>query len=271
MALGFTEMEATVYAYLIENSPATGYRAAQDLDKPIANTYKAIKSLQHKGAVIADDTGTKLCRAVPYSEVLTSLESAFDRWRSKASTALSRLQPVADDEGVYSLGSRQQVLDRVRTMLGRAEDAILLDAFPGPLEAIAHDVVEATRRGVTVTSQIYGPTELEDVEFVLNAHAEELRRWPGDWLNLVCDGSELLLAFMPSEGDGVHQALWSRSPFLCWAYQSALAGEILAARLEQLLERGASTAEMTETIARFSRLKAHESVGYKSLAERFQS
>lgn len=268
MALGFTEMEAVVYAYLVENSPATGYRAAQDLGKPVANTYKAIESLEQKGAVIADQRATKLCRAVPYEEVLETLEHSFDRWRSRASEALAGLRPATEDEGVYGLQSRDQVVERARSMLGRAEEVVLVDAFPAPLREIADDVRAAAGRGVTVTAQVYEPTRLPG-ELVMNAHAEELRRWPGDWLNLVRDGSEFLLAFLAVDGPGVHQAIWSRSPFLCWAYQSALAGELLSARLQAALADHASPGELDAIIERFSRFRAHESIGYESLARRF--
>ena len=269
VALGFTETEAAVYAYLVEHAPATGYRVAQDLGKPVANTYKAIESLQQKGAVIADETGTKQCRAVPYEEVLESLEASFDRWRSRASEALADLRPATEDEGVYGLESRDQALERARAMLGRAEETALVDAFPGPLGEIADAVEETAARGVTVTVQVYEPTELTGVETVTNAHADEVRGWPGDWLNLVRDGSEMMLAFLTVDGPGVHQAIWSRSPFLCWVYQSALAGEILSARLREALAQGASRDELDGIIERFGRFRAHESVGYRSLAHRF--
>lgn len=40
-SLGFTELEASVYAYLVQKSPATGYRVAQAIRKPVANlSYK---------------------------------------------------------------------------------------------------------------------------------------------------------------------------------------------------------------------------------------
>lgn len=270
VALGFTETEAAVYAYLVEHSPATGYRVAQDLGKPVANSYKAIESLQQKGAVIADETGTKQCRAVPYEEVLESLEASFDRWRSRASDALAQLSPSTDDEGVYGLESRDQVLERARSMLARAEEVTLVDAFPAPLAEVRDDVERAAARGVTVTAQVYEPVELEGVEVVMNAHAEEVRGWPGDWLNLVLDGSELLLSFLTVDGPGVHQAIWSQSPFLCWAYQSALAGEMLSARLGEALAAGVDRAELDTIIERFSRYRAHESIGYASLARRFE-
>ena len=46
--LGFTELESRIYIFLLEESPATGYRIAQAIEKPVANTYKAIELLYYK-------------------------------------------------------------------------------------------------------------------------------------------------------------------------------------------------------------------------------
>lgn len=51
MDLGFTGLEADVYTALLAESPTTGYRVAQALGKAVANTYKAIASLEAKRAV----------------------------------------------------------------------------------------------------------------------------------------------------------------------------------------------------------------------------
>ena len=48
LLLGFTELEESVYTYLAQKSSAIGYRVAQPIRKPVANTYKAIESLEEK-------------------------------------------------------------------------------------------------------------------------------------------------------------------------------------------------------------------------------
>lgn len=268
-SLGFTELEAAVYAYLVQASPATGYRVAQAINKPVANTYKAIESLQEKGTVIADQTGNKLCRAVPPEEVLQQLGTTFTRRQRDAAEALSRLRPAHGDDGVYALTTKSQVFERCRSMLSRAEEIALVDVFPEPCRNIGVDIEAAAKRGVTVTAQVYADSQLAGVETVLNPHAEIVtERWPGHWLNLVIDGSEFLMSFLADDEHGVHQAIWSRSPFLCWAYQSALAGEILSARLQAALEEDLPAGELLAVIERFSHFRAHESLGYRTVGER---
>src|SRR5688572_12935020 len=87
--LGFSELEASIYAFLLTESPTTGYRIAQGIGKPVANTYKGIQALQSKGAVLIEDSDTRLCRAMPPDEVLGQLERGFQERRQLVSQALS--------------------------------------------------------------------------------------------------------------------------------------------------------------------------------------
>src|ERR1700730_2132659 len=86
VALGFSGFEAEVYVRLLaEPQPVTGYKVAQVLGKPVANTYKALESLSNKGAVIIDDGANRMCRAVAADELLSKLERRFrDNQRTAA-------------------------------------------------------------------------------------------------------------------------------------------------------------------------------------------
>ena len=108
MGLGFTEIESAAYTFLVQHSPATGYRIAHGIGKPVANTYKAIRSLRSRGAVIVDETARQQCRAVPPAEVFATLERRRRAECDDALDALTRLRPAEDDDGVYALSSREQ-------------------------------------------------------------------------------------------------------------------------------------------------------------------
>src|SRR5262244_1295461 len=82
--LGFTALEAEVYTWLLGEPGATGYRIAQGIGKPVANTYKALESLQKKGAILVEEDESRLCRAVPPEELLTQLERGFASSRADA-------------------------------------------------------------------------------------------------------------------------------------------------------------------------------------------
>jgi sugar-specific transcriptional regulator TrmB len=269
VALGFTELEADVYTFLVQDSPATGYRVAQVLGKPAANTYKAIQSLQAKGAVITDERESKLCRALPPDEVLGRMEETYLRRQREAAEALSRLRPAEEDEGLYSLVTSDQVFERCRDMLARAREVALLDLFPYPLEEVRQHVEAAAARGVEVVAQVYEPVTLTGVETVLHPRGSELAdTWSGSWLNTVIDGSETLIAFFAEDDGHTRHAIWSRSPYLAWVYQSALAGEILSARINNSLSEESPLDAIQGAIEHFGRFSADRSPGYLALARR---
>src|SRR5215813_10675313 len=91
--LGFAPLESSVYVQLLRQGPASGYRVAQALGKPIANIYHAIESLQTKGAVTSVDGGdTRLCRAVDPTELLAALQRAYAGRCASAERALAPLK-----------------------------------------------------------------------------------------------------------------------------------------------------------------------------------
>ncbi len=101
--LGFTHLEAEIYAFLLQESPATGYRIAQAIGKPAANTYKAIQTLEQKGAVIVEDGTSRMCRAISSEELLSQLSRDFESKRTTAMASLSRLGHATTDERIYQV------------------------------------------------------------------------------------------------------------------------------------------------------------------------
>jgi sugar-specific transcriptional regulator TrmB len=230
-ALGFTGLEAEVYTFLLQESPATGYRIAQATAKPAANIYKAIESLVNKGGVIVEEGASRLCRAVPAEELLAGLERSFAARRAAAERALAELRKAPEDDSrVYRLTSRAQVLERCRSMLARAEQIALVDAFPGLLLELRPEIEAAAARGVKVALQAYAPIDIDGARTnYFPDGAALVASYPGQWVIVVADAMEHLLALMPAEGDAVHHAVWSGSAFVSWALQAFMTTEFLFA------------------------------------------
>jgi len=268
--LGFTDLEAEVYVSLLQQSPATGYRVAQSIGRPVANTYKAIESLQHKGAVLVDEGSSRLCRAVPADELLAQLERSFQRRRQEAANALASLRAAPDDDRVYQLQSVEQVFERCRRMLEGCENVAILDIFPKPLEELRDAIEAAAQRGVRIHVKAYEPTEICGVDVGVHPQGRAtVRRWPGQWLNMVVDGREHLLAFLTADARGLHQAVWSGSAYLSWVYYSAVGAEMILASLLRGLENGATAAELRQAAANYHSIFRADLPGARALLERF--
>jgi len=226
--LGFTEIEALVYAFLVGSEPATGYRISHGIGKPTANTYKAVASLVAQGAVQVDEGGNRLIRAVPPDELLAGLERRSRERREAVRAALAERTAEAADDRVYTLRARDQVLERARAMLGRAREIVLGDLFPAPLDALADDLAAAAARGVRVVVKVYATRDVPGVVEVPEADAERaLAEWPGQQLSLVVDADEHLLALFDASLADIHQAVWSRSTFLSCLHHNHVAMELL--------------------------------------------
>ena len=271
VALGFTELEAEVYLYLVEASPATAYAVAKGIERTVANTYKAVESLRQKGAVLVDETtdrSARLCRAVPGRELLRALESTFRRHQRAAAATIGQLKPARGDDAIYTLASVDQVIERCESMVHRAKDVVLVDAFPQALDRVGDALGRTAQRGVPVFVKAYAPVSVPGVDAVVSSEGSEvLERWPGQWLNVAADGLELLLSFTGPEGD-LHQGLWSRSPYLSWTYHSALASEIGEAKLVNAVERGAPKAELRRVLAETQALRTAALRAYGNMRRR---
>lgn len=227
-SIGFSEIEALVYTFLLRSAPSTGYRISHAIGKPTANTYKAIAALQQRGAVLVDDGDNRLVRALPPDELLAGLERRAQQQRESARAALASLARDDGDERVYTLHDCDQVLERARAMLARARVIVLADIFPAPLAALAADLTAAAARGVRVVVKVYSRVEIAGVEMVVAEDADRaLAAWPGQQLSLVVDADEHLLALFAADLAQVRQAVWSRSAFLSCLHHNHVAMELV--------------------------------------------
>lgn len=124
--LGFTALESDIYTFLVGESPATGYRIAQAIQKPAANVYKALETLAQKGAVQIKPGKTKSFHAIPFSKVLDNIEKEFKNTKAVAERALSKLEsaPVA---GTLSLIENEtQLVSLAKTLIASAESSVVL-------------------------------------------------------------------------------------------------------------------------------------------------
>lgn len=241
--LGFTQAEAEVYVALLRESPATGYRIATVLGKATANTYKALRSLTDKGAVLTEEGDSSMFRAVPAKELLRRFTRAFESQRDVTEAALERIGMPADDLGVYRLTDPEQVLQRAREMLARVRQVALITAFPGPLSGIAPDIEAAAARGVDIGVKAYAPIEIRGVDLVISTQGQVwLQEIPGDELMLVTDAEEHLVALF--DGEAVFQAIWSASPFLGQVHHNGMALEHHVTKLARAIQEGASNKKL---------------------------
>lgn len=270
-ALGLTPLEAEVYAFLARHSPATGYRVAQALGKPVGNIYKAIESLESRGAVVtSEDEGNRLARAVPPGDLLDAARRRLDQI-APALEALAEDDEAEPDDLLYRVSDREGALQRARSMLHGAGSFAVAIVTPRLVGELAGDFVRAAER-VRVAVKVFAPVDLPGVEVVVDPRGEDaVAHAPGEYLGVVADGRCLLNALFDERADGLRTAHTTSNPLLNWGYYTGFASDIVLAAVRQALARGATSQELTETLRMLSRFESPTSAGKDLLIRRYRS
>ena len=123
---GLSELEANIYTVLLSRANSTGYKIAQKIGKPVANTYKALELLQKKGLVVLDlSQKIKLYSALPISEYMDQLEAEFIAKRKKAEASLTSLDTPPIEEGLFRLQSADALYERAKQIIRQAKEVVL--------------------------------------------------------------------------------------------------------------------------------------------------
>lgn len=212
---GFNKLEAEVYITLLKDSPLTGYRLAQILNKAAANTYKALESLEKKGAVVAEETPTmKQYAAIPIKDYMDQVEFTFFNDRSYLEDALKNIENSLAGDKIYMLQSLEQVFEKCAKMLESAENCVIVDAFPDMLKKIIPELEKAADNNVNIVVNAYEPIEVKNCRVIVKSNAKKvLKLWSGDWMNIAVDGREYLITAVEKDG-ALQHAIWSNSPYL---------------------------------------------------------
>jgi HTH-type transcriptional regulator, sugar sensing transcriptional regulator len=235
-AMGFTALEARIYVDLLGAGAQSGYRVAQSIGKAAANTYRALETLEARGAVVCEDGERRLYRATPYAELTAMLSAEFARRAERAQNALASLEGKESDERIYRLTRPAQVYERARAMIERTREFLLIDAFPAALEELRSSIEAAASRGADVIVHAYAPQSMPGVRVIVAPRGAEVRaRWPGAWLNVVADAAEALNAYVLDDQRTV--GTWTQSAYLAWVLYCGSASETGLTHLAELAAR----------------------------------
>jgi len=216
IALGFTDLEARVYAHLVTDGPGTGYRIASNTGKPVANTYKAIESLERKGAVLVEDGATRIVRAVEPERVLEALAKVHEGERKKAKSALKKAAKVHEDGRAYVVASEEQAVLRARQMLAEATVVALVRGSAENLLALKGELSDAETRGVDVAE------------------------FEGEGLTVAVDATQCLVA---------PEGIWTRNSLVARTIFDGLSAEVTLAEVSAQIQDGAGTKKLQRALA----------------------
>lgn len=241
--LGFTEYEAKVYLALVKNSPLTGYAVARGSGVPRSKVYEVLHGLVERGEVLVSYGEPTQYAPLPVKELIARRRSGTEALLRAAEDALEDY--AADDAGnnlIWTISGREQILARMREVIGRAEKQILLEVWPEDSPEVRDDLAAAAQRGVEITIVAYRGGDfpfarvyVHDITERDDAH----RGIVGRWMNLAVDAREVVTGIV---SDGTEsQAAWSAHPGLAVPVTELLKHDLYLAEMllahRELLER----------------------------------
>lgn len=269
ISLGFTPTEAAVYAVLLAGEPTTGYAIAREIGKPVANTYKAIESLQNKGAVLIDDGERRVCRAVPAGELIRRMRRTYQDRCARAEKALTTIDAPQPDDRVYPIRTRAQFIERCRAMLAGAQRAALIDAFPEPLAELAPDLAAAASRAVRVVVLAYEPIEIAGARVIVAHPQTGIERLFFQTVSLVTDGREHARAMLAWDNADILHAIWTGSLLLSCLQHDDLICQIFTKQVELAMRENASMDVVRAAFDDLRAISTRHTLGYEAFASRF--
>jgi len=214
--LDLSELEARIYIWLLENQRSTGYKIAGQIAKPVANTYKALKSLQNKGAVVSDDSsGTTYFDTIPIEEFLNKLENEFKQKREQIITEVDKLEVQQEPTGIYEIRSKDLVFEKVASMIKSTENTLLIDGFPAPMKTIKQYLSAERPKEIKIYVKNYSGDDIANVhQLKANFNDLPISELHGQWLVVLKDTKESLIAFFNKDGSELIHCIWTKDPFI---------------------------------------------------------
>ena len=230
LPFGFTALESEVYAFLLGEAPATGYRIAQAIGKPAANTYKAIQSLERKGALTIDEEETRRATPVPAPELLGRLGKRYEANRKAALAALKKASaPAVATARLATFAGTEAALAQARGLLASASGHVLLHAHDEYLEELRPEI-----EGAAAEAEVYilgsGSVALEGVEWIPPRTALN----GASVLEMAVDTRSGLLAVAASEGGELAGVVGADHPFGAEVHR-LLAAQMALAEIAKLV------------------------------------
>lgn len=216
--VGLNDLEANIYIWLMQNKKSTGYKVAKGLNKPVANTYKALNSLEEKGAVICDDSlNKKYYENLPIKEFLNKKENEFKQTRNLIQKEIEKIDSEKTTGGIYRINSKELVYEKAISLIATTEDKLLIDSFPVPLKRLKKRIENEKVGKKKFYLKSYDDESVENVHQIRAINGKQvLRLFKGQWLIMIRDTEESLIAFFDRKGDRLIHCVWIKDVFISY-------------------------------------------------------
>ncbi len=208
--LGFTEYEAKTYLALLQQSPLTGYAVARLSGVPRSKIYEVLGNLVERGDVLASYGEPVQYVPKQPKELIESRRQIFENQLGEAEKGLEFfLSQNIPTDLIWDIRGRDEIIYRLREVIGRATHQILLQIWEVDAIEIRDALLLAAQRGVEITVVAYGHLDFPFAHvYQHEPGGEEItQEYGGRWIILSIDGKEIVAGIVSMGKES--RAAWS--------------------------------------------------------------
>ncbi|MBN2657147.1 MAG: hypothetical protein JXR86_08815 [Spirochaetales bacterium] len=272
MDFGLSRLEAAVYIALLGEPGITGYRLSHNLNKPTANIYKALRSLEHKGLVRMDQSaGTQLIHPVPVEEYLSVREMEFKSRSRELKEVLKKLERKNSEYRITRLDSYEQAVGKALQILEEAESVVVIVGFEETISELKDLIARRGGEGLDIIVYTYSPLVLEGCRvYHSKADAAIWNAVPERAFDIAADGKVFMISNFRNDYSEVIEALYGNHVYLSLMIFNSLSRNILFLEMEQSeLLSGETRKELKTFLHEHRSLLAEELPGVRNFFRRY--
>lgn len=134
-----------MYVALLAHGPQTGYEAAKRCNVSRSNAYAALAGLAEKGGAMRSGGKAGKFTATPKAEFLGLMRAACERTLDFLERELP--ERVGEEAPYLTVSGHDNVVDKVRSMLGGVESHVYVSAHSSEAAHVAEDLAACAARG----------------------------------------------------------------------------------------------------------------------------
>jgi sugar-specific transcriptional regulator TrmB len=212
--LGFTEYEAKAYIALLHKSPMSGYGIALNSGVPRSKIYEVLEGLVGRGEVLVSHGNPVVYTPLPPKELINLKRRRTEMNFDTAEEALEHFEFSTENrENIWNITGREEILNRIREIILKAEQRILLEIWGEDAEYIKAELMEVSQKGVEIFIVSYGTMDYDFAHVYPHDHYEEItNEYGGRWVILSVDDKEIVAGIISLGADS--RAAWTLHPGL---------------------------------------------------------
>ncbi len=212
--LGLSEYEAKAYLALLDESPASGYKVAQNSGVPRSKVYEVLNGLARRRVVLVNHGEPVQYAPLSPEELVARRRKEMEESVGTAERSLKRYAAsAASRTAIWDITGREEIFRRARELAGGAERTILAEIWQEDAPELKEALAEAAGRGVEVSVVAYGEPDYPFARVYYHDLVDEVTRGLGArWVVISADMREVVTGIVSLGKES--RAAWTSHPGL---------------------------------------------------------